>query len=107
MIKPENSNPVPRNKNKHKHLYILLLATIRLYFKHNELYIYSTLIFRKTYKQLINKNLSLLYTFHALDEYLNTLSNKSPILAGYFAETSKNISKKEKKSLKSSFLTPC
>jgi len=55
--------------------------------------------------QLINKYLLIVCKFHALDEYINTLSNKSPVSAGFFAETSKNISKNGENNLKRGFLT--
>jgi hypothetical protein len=44
-----------------------------------------------------------LYIFHTLDEYINTLSSKSPVSSEYLAKTSENISKKEKIILKKEF----
>jgi len=43
--------------------------------------------------------------FHALDEYVNTLSDKNPVSTRYFAETSENISKNEENNFKRGFLT--
>jgi hypothetical protein len=45
-----------------------------------------------------------MYIFHAHDEYINTLSNKSPVSAEYLVEISKNNSKKEENNLKRRFL---
>jgi len=45
------------------------------------------------------------YIFHALDEYINTSSNKIPVSTKYFAKTSENISKNEENNLKRGFLT--
>jgi len=44
-----------------------------------------------------------MYIFHTLDEYINTLSNKSPVSSEYLAKTSENISKKRENNFKKEF----